>query len=171
MLAPLAGTLTITQLFASMRGGFAEAYTATHDGSIYHCVAHAGIDLRAPLGTPVLAMKGGIIHFYGPSWGFPDDGYGPLGLHGVVTLPSGEEHWYAHLSAALAADGGTVGAGSMIARSGYTGNVLPPGAQGAHLHVAWRPYPIRYDNGFDAFADFLTHFDATVWQHLDFSLV
>ena len=166
MQAPLAGKLLVTQGFASLRGGPSEAYDVWHDGTSYHCIGHAGIDLNAAEGAPVYAMKGGIVQFYGVPWGFPDDGYGPLGLHAVVTLPNGEAHWYAHLSEASVGAGTTVAQGQQIARSGATGNVSGP-----HLHVAWRLPKPNYANGLDGFEDFLTHFDAAVYPLIDLSLV
>ncbi len=103
--------------------------------------------------------------FYGVEWGFPDDGYSPLGLHAVVTLASGETHWYAHLSAASVGNGTSVIESQQIALSGNTGNVTGTG----HLHVAWRPPAPNFANHFDGFEDFITHFDAGV--AFDLSLV
>lgn len=111
-------------------------------------------------------MKGGVARAYGTAWGFPDDGYSPLGLHLVVTLPSGEQHWYAHLSALRIANGAPVQAGQVIAQSGASGNVTGP-----HLHAAVRPPQPDFAAGFDGFIDFITHFDHDVYPRLDLSLV
>ena len=127
---------------------------------------HAGIDINCAAGTPVRAMKGGVVRFFGPPWGFPDGGYGPLGLYAVVRLPNGEEHWYAHLSQAEVAEGATVWEGQVFALSGATGNVSGP-----HLHVGMRPTSPNYANGFDGFEPFLTHFDSSVYLLVDLSLV
>lgn len=152
--------------FGSLRGGPDEAYTAWHGTAQYRCVGHAGVDFNAPLGTPVYCMKGGVIHWYGPTWGHADDGYAALGMHAVVTLPSGETHWYAHLGDDVAAEGAAVADGQLIAHSGATGNVSGP-----HLHAAVRPATPDYGSGFDGFIDFLTHFDHDVFARLNLELV
>src|SRR5690242_8623961 len=132
MHAPLTGQLLVTQLHGSLRGGAGEAYTVWHDGVLYTCRGHAGIDFNAAAGTFVLAMKGGVLSVT------PDDpwhgGYaGALGLYAVITLPSGETHTYAHLSQVIQPPG-PVAIDEVIARSGATGNVTGP-----HLHVGVRP--------------------------------
>lgn len=164
MRPPLDGTLLVTQLFSSLRGGPGEAYNACHGQTCERCLAHAGIDINCPEGTPVRAMKAGRVQFFGPPWGFPDGGYGPLGLYAVVTLPDGEQYWYAHLSHAEVAPATALQEGQVFALSGASGNV-----SGAHLHVGWRPAKVNYLNHFDGFEDFITHFDGDV--RFDFSLV
>lgn len=163
---PLRGNVVVTQLFGSRWGGPGEAYTAVHNGVSYRCIGHPGIDLDCPVGTPIRAMKGGTLRLFGPAWGLPDDGYGPLGLHAVITLPSGEQHWYAHLSQALAGSQDRIDGGANFALSGATGNVTGP-----HLHLAVRPAHPDYANGFDGFEDFLSHFDHTAYPLIDLSLV
>lgn len=166
MLLPLCGNVVVTQLFGSRRGGPGEAYTAVHNGVSYRCIGHPGIDLDCPVGTPIRAMKGGTLFLFGPPWGLPDDGYGPLGLHAVIRLPGGEEHWYAHLSQALAGNEDVIDGGAVFALSGATGNVT-----GAHLHVAMRPAHPNFGNGFDGFEPILTHFDAPIYDHVNLSPV
>lgn len=166
MRAPIDGPLLITQTFASLKGGPEEAYTVNHDGIYYRCIGHAGIDINCPVGTPVIAMKVGVLRYYGPAWGFADDGYGPLGLHAVITVPTGEQHWYAHLSSAEPLDGVNVLAGTMIGSSGATG-----AATGPHLHVAWRPAHYSYHNGFDGFDCWLTHLDSSAFALVNLNLV
>lgn len=166
MLAPVKGPFTLSQLFGSLRGGPGEAYTASHNGKSYRCIGHAGLDVDVPAGTPVTAMKGGTLFLFGPRWGLPDDGYGPLGLHAVIRLPTGEEHWYAHLSQALAGNQDVIDAGAVFALSGATGNVT-----GAHLHIAMRPAHPNFGNGFDGFESLLTHFDTPIYDHVNLSPV
>lgn len=165
MKAPLAGTLLITQLFASKRGGPGEAYPVWHDGVLYQCVGHAGVDFNAAIGTSVIAMRGGVLSAtpHDPWHG----GYaGALGLYAVITLPNGETHTYAHLSEVVLASGTTVAEGHVFARSGATGNVTGP-----HLHIGVRPPNPDYGSGFDGTIDFLPHFDHDVFSLLDLSLV
>jgi murein DD-endopeptidase MepM/ murein hydrolase activator NlpD len=82
---------------------------------------HNGVDLAAPMGTPVSAMKNGEVAFAGQMSGY--------GL--VVMLQHGPRlrTVYAHLSEVLVRKGDAVKGGQVIARSGNSGN-----ASGAHLH-------------------------------------
>lgn len=82
---------------------------------------HHGVDLAAPVGTPVAAMKDGVVVFAGEM-----RGYGR-----VVMLQHGARlrTVYAHLSELLVRRGEEVSGGQIIARSGSSGN-----ASGAHLH-------------------------------------
>jgi murein DD-endopeptidase MepM/ murein hydrolase activator NlpD len=81
---------------------------------------HAGIDLAAPVGTPVLAPAGGIARV--------GDG-GPCGIHVVLQHGGGAESIYCHLSAAMVANGQPVWAGARIGSVGASGL-----ATGPHLH-------------------------------------
>ncbi len=81
---------------------------------------HSGIDLGAPLGTPVLAAKAGRVEFAG--WG---DGYGNL-----VELDHGSTGTrYAHLEAIYVSQGQSVAQGQQIGLVGSTGR-----STGPHLH-------------------------------------
>lgn len=86
---------------------------------------HAGIDIAAPMGTPVRAVQSGIVIFAG--W---QGGYGNLVLiahgNGIVTA-------YAHLSGFGAREGATVSQGQVIGSVGSTGN-----STGPHLHFEVR---------------------------------
>jgi murein DD-endopeptidase MepM/ murein hydrolase activator NlpD len=87
---------------------------------------HPGIDLPAPVGTPVHAAAVGTVTFAGPTTG----GYGNLvivkGGDGVATM-------YAHLSRILAYRGEPVTAGSLLGLVGATGSTTGP-----HLHFEVR---------------------------------
>ncbi|AFL73587.1 M23 family metallopeptidase [Thiocystis violascens] len=86
---------------------------------------HAGIDLAAPIGTPVRAVADGQVRMAG--WA---GGYGRL-----VELEHGQG-WttrYGHLQRALVAPGERVEAGEIIALVGSTGR-----STGAHLHFEIR---------------------------------
>src|ERR1017187_26302 len=84
---PSLGPLVVTQLHGSLLGGPGEAYSVNHDGVYYRCVGHAGVDFACPVGTPVSAMKSGVLSIA------PNDpwrgGYSTaLGLYACITLPN-----------------------------------------------------------------------------------
>lgn len=83
---------------------------------------HSGIDLAAPEGTPIYAVKDGVCTV--PP--FNAGGYG-----NYVTIDHGEglQSRYAHMSQVLVTDGQTVTAGEMIGLVGSTGK-----STGPHLH-------------------------------------
>ncbi|NWF69216.1 MAG: M23 family metallopeptidase [Chloroflexi bacterium] len=87
---------------------------------------HTGVDLAAPVGTPVYAANGGNVIFRGwNSWGY---GYAIVISHGpFLTL-------YGHLSEIYVSCGQTVSAGQSIGAVGNTGN-----SSGPHLH-----FEVRY---------------------------
>jgi murein DD-endopeptidase MepM/ murein hydrolase activator NlpD len=82
---------------------------------------HEGVDLAAPIGTPVLAMRSGTVHFAGTM-----GGYGNVVIlqHGTNTRSV-----YAHLSELRVQTGDRVEGRQVIALSGASGN-----ATGPHLH-------------------------------------
>ncbi|MBV8552357.1 MAG: peptidoglycan DD-metalloendopeptidase family protein [Acidobacteriaceae bacterium] len=86
---------------------------------------HTGIDLAAPVGTPVHATADGVV----VSAGWSGD-YGKLV---VINHGSGLETYYAHLSQCLVVPGQEVRDGQVIALSGGTGRVTGP-----HMHYEVR---------------------------------
>jgi murein DD-endopeptidase MepM/ murein hydrolase activator NlpD len=86
---------------------------------------HAGVDLAAPTGTPVIASRGGTVTFVG--W---MSGYGQTVMvyhgEGFATL-------YAHLSAFSVAQGSNIAQGGRLGAVGMTGT-----ATGPHLHFEVR---------------------------------
>ena len=87
---------------------------------------HRGVDIAAPIGTPVRPVLGGRVRFAGTMSGYgrviwidhPDD---------VLTV-------YAHLSEIAVAVGQEVSKATVIGRTGQSGN-----AAGPHLHLeVWR---------------------------------
>ena len=86
---------------------------------------HTGIDIPGPLGSPILAAAGGVVHFAGGARGYGNmievDHGG-----GLVTR-------YAHLSRFLVASGAHVERGQTIAMMGSTGR-----STGSHLHFEVR---------------------------------
>jgi murein DD-endopeptidase MepM/ murein hydrolase activator NlpD len=87
---------------------------------------HEGVDVAAPTGTPVHAMKSGRIEHAG-AWG----GYG---LSVLITHGSNVRTLYAHLSRIDVSTGDRVDGGQQIGAVGQTGS-----ATGPHLHFeVWR---------------------------------
>jgi murein DD-endopeptidase MepM/ murein hydrolase activator NlpD len=86
---------------------------------------HAGIDLRAPRGTPVKASSHGRVIFSGRK-----GGYGKII---IIVHAGGVETTYAHNSRNLVKVGQRVKKGKVIAKVGRTGN-----ATGYHLHFEIR---------------------------------
>ena len=79
---------------------------------------HHGIDIGAPIGTPITAARDGVVKFAG--W---LGGYGALVIldHGA-----GLTTWYGHASKVLVEVGQRVQDGQLIARVGTTGHVTGP---------------------------------------------
>jgi lysozyme family protein len=87
---------------------------------------HTGIDIPAPMGTPVGAARSGTVVFAGRYAG----GWGKLV---VVRHSSGVRSWYAHLSRIAVRKGQRVSTGTRVGRIGATGE-----ADGPHLHFEVR---------------------------------
>ena len=94
---------------------------------------HLGVDMEAPRGTPVLAVRDGDAEFKRSN----------LGGNAIwLTTPNGERFYYAHLDA-WEGESRPVEAGDVLGYVGQTGN-----ARGDHLHfethageTAVNPYP------------------------------
>ncbi|MFW5748597.1 MAG: peptidoglycan DD-metalloendopeptidase family protein [Chloroflexota bacterium] len=86
---------------------------------------HTGIDLAAPVGTPVYAANGGRVVFAG--WNSFGYGYTIAIVHGPFMTV------YAHLSAYYVNCGQDIAAGTAIGEVGNTGN-----SSGPHLHFEIR---------------------------------
>lgn len=88
---------------------------------------HAGIDIAAPIGTPILAAASGVVDY--ASWN--DGGYGNMidirHADGTITR-------YAHMNELYVKEGQTVGQGQTIGAMGSTGF-----STGPHLHFEIRP--------------------------------
>jgi murein DD-endopeptidase MepM/ murein hydrolase activator NlpD len=82
---------------------------------------HHGVDVAAPTGTPVRAMKAGRVERAGPMGGY--------GLTVVMSHGGNVRTLYAHLSRIDVSAGQSVGGGHVIGAVGQTGN-----ATGPHLH-------------------------------------
>jgi murein DD-endopeptidase MepM/ murein hydrolase activator NlpD len=81
---------------------------------------HSGIDLAAPIGTPVKSPAEGVARV---------GSGGPCGLHVLIQHGGGIETLYCHLSEAAVLDGEAVATGQRIGSVGASG-----AATGPHLH-------------------------------------
>lgn len=86
---------------------------------------HAGIDIGAPIGTPIFAAKGGIVSYSGQM-----GGYGNII---VIDHGSGMTTRYGHQSRLIAQVGQSVRPGDKIGEVGNTGR-----STGPHLHFEVR---------------------------------
>lgn len=86
---------------------------------------HAGVDIAAPIGTPIHAAKGGVVSYAGVM-----GGYGNII---VINHGGGMTTRYAHQSALAVGVGTTVTAGQRIGSVGNTG-----ASTGPHLHFEVR---------------------------------
>ena len=86
---------------------------------------HAGIDLRAPPGTPIRSAADGRVTFAGFR--------GAYGYKIIISHGRGVETVYAHNSRNLVKRGQRVRQGEIIGNVGRTGN-----ATGAHVHFEFR---------------------------------
>jgi len=93
---------------------------------------HSGIDLAAPLDTPVHAATGGVVAMHRERGGY--------GLYIVVMHDPRLSTLYAHLDWPLVQPGDVVTAGQAIALMGSTGN-----STGPHLHFEVRIAGIPVD--------------------------
>lgn len=82
---------------------------------------HPGVDIAAPTGTPVNAMRGGRVSFAGSQTGY--------GLTIIIHHGENLRTRYAHLSEILVRVGDDVSSDTPIGRVGATGNATAP-----HLH-------------------------------------
>jgi murein DD-endopeptidase MepM/ murein hydrolase activator NlpD len=97
---------------------------------------HSGVDISAPIGTPVHAAADGIVF----SAEYAGGGYGKMV---IIDHGNGLKTRYAHLSSFEVVPGQEIRRGEIVARSGNTGRVTAP-----HLHFEVRiggsavnPYP------------------------------
>lgn len=103
---------------------------------------HTGVDISAPLGTPVKATADGIVIHAG--W---NSGYGRCV---IVDHGNGYQTWYAHLSGSEVHEGDEVRQGEVVGRVGNTGH-----STGPHLHYEVRVHstpvnPYRFLSGISA---------------------
>lgn len=91
----------------------------------YYSSANHGIDIGAPIGTPVRASKKGVVKFVGSMRVY--------GLTVIIDHGGGLETLYGHLSQVLTKEGHAVLAGDKIGLCGNSGE-----STGPHLHFEIR---------------------------------
>lgn len=124
MLWPVPGEYTITSPFGNRLHPITKQYKM-----------HTGIDIGAPMNTPIVAAQTGTIVY--ANW------YGGYGKTIIVDHGGGHTTLYAHLNQILGDVGSVVKKGDMIGKMGTTGV-----STGSHLHFEVRingdyvdPYP------------------------------
>lgn len=116
-------------------GRFTSGFGIRHDPFTGEAGYHPGIDIAAPIGSPVKAAKEGRVEFTG--W------YGGYGKCIIIKHQLGFETVYGHLSSIKVKKDDWVKIGQFIGRVGNTGY-----STGAHLHFEIRKFgrptnPIR----------------------------
>jgi murein DD-endopeptidase MepM/ murein hydrolase activator NlpD len=99
---------------------------------------HTGLDFRASYGTPIRAVKAGVVLYAGNSGDW-------AGNHVAIKHADGMTTMYSHMSSMAARAGQTVQAGEVIGRVGQTGRAF-----GAHLHFELYPPGIKYGDVYKA---------------------
>ena len=99
---------------------------------------HTGIDFRAPYGTPIRAVKSGVVLHAGNSGNW-------AGNHVAIKHGDGKTTMYSHMSSMAVRAGQTVQAGEVIGRVGETGRAF-----GAHLHFELYPADVKYGDVYKA---------------------
>jgi len=124
--APLLGGLSsaVSNLISTV-GYFIEPITNYHKTQGLH--GHNGIDLGAPVGTPIKAAAAGEVVISRMGWN------GGYGNYIVIQHGNGTQTVYGHASKLMVTEGEEVSQGEVIALVGSTGE-----STGPHLHVEVR---------------------------------
>jgi murein DD-endopeptidase MepM/ murein hydrolase activator NlpD len=129
---PIAGVITQEYGCSAISGGI--------PGDAFGCGPdrpwlHDGIDLGAPVGTPVYAATAGRVMFVGADMDGPlcNEGFQGYGLSVMIDAGSGFETLYAHLDQITVEEGQVVEPETVIGYVGATGCVTGP-----HLHFGLR---------------------------------
>jgi murein DD-endopeptidase MepM/ murein hydrolase activator NlpD len=99
---------------------------------------HTGIDFRASHGTPIRAVKAGVVVYAGNSGDW-------AGTHVAIKHGDGKTTMSSHMSSMAVHAGQTVQAGQIIGRVGETGRAF-----GAHLHFELYPAGVKYGDVYKA---------------------
>jgi murein DD-endopeptidase MepM/ murein hydrolase activator NlpD len=99
---------------------------------------HTGIDFRAAHGTPIRAVKSGVVLYAGNSGDW-------AGNHVAIKHGDGMTTMSSHMSSMAVRAGQTVQAGQIIGRVGQTGRAF-----GAHLHFELYPVGVKYGDVYKA---------------------
>jgi murein DD-endopeptidase MepM/ murein hydrolase activator NlpD len=134
-----AGEVEPQLLWPVAGGSYGRGVGRTRERRLRH-IAHEGVDIVAPAGTPIRAAASGIV-------AYADNGISGYGNLVMIVHGDGTTTAYAHCAAAYVFAGQRVQQGQIIGTVGATGL-----ARGAHLHFVWRR-GARYRDPMDAFAD------------------
>jgi murein DD-endopeptidase MepM/ murein hydrolase activator NlpD len=135
----VAGTMACPVIGAVVTQGFGPTSAPFEPPGFGYPHFHTGIDLGAPVGTPVRAASDGFVEVAGTMV----DALGiPIGYGNYIKVAVGgsEEEIYGHLSAILVAPNQVVRAGQPIGAVGSTGS-----STGPHLHFEVRLHEIPVD--------------------------
>jgi murein DD-endopeptidase MepM/ murein hydrolase activator NlpD len=99
---------------------------------------HTGIDFRAGHGTPIRAVRSGVVLYAGNSGDW-------AGNHVAIKHGDGMTTMSSHMSSMAVKAGQTVQAGQIIGRVGQTGRAF-----GAHLHFELYPAGVKYGDVYKA---------------------
>jgi murein DD-endopeptidase MepM/ murein hydrolase activator NlpD len=99
---------------------------------------HTGIDFRAGHGTPIRAVKSGVVLYAGNSGDW-------AGNHVAIKHGDGMTTMSSHMSSTAVRAGQTVRAGQIIGYVGATGRAF-----GAHLHFELYPAGVKYGDVYSA---------------------
>ena len=97
---------------------------------------HQGFDYFAPVGTPVMSVGDGVIESTGTS-----DSYGIYVQIKHVRGKNTYYSFYAHLSSKCVKTGQVVKQGTVIGKSGVSGNANNLSGEDEHLHLEYRIVP------------------------------
>jgi murein DD-endopeptidase MepM/ murein hydrolase activator NlpD len=121
----LSGVTSSAKSLISTIGYFIEPLLSYHKTQGLH--GHNGVDLGAPVGTPILAAASGEVMISRMGWN------GGYGNYVVIQHDNGTQTVYGHASKLLVTEGQEVKQGQTIALVGSTGE-----STGPHLHVEVR---------------------------------
>lgn len=94
---------------------------------------HHGFDIKAPIGTPIMSVCAGTVRGVGNN-----GGYGLCILIEHKVKGKSYFSFYAHLSSAQVKSGQNVNKGTVIGRSGTSGNAAGMRGEDEHVHVEYR---------------------------------
>jgi murein DD-endopeptidase MepM/ murein hydrolase activator NlpD len=99
---------------------------------------HTGLDFRAAYGTPIRAVKSGVVLFAGNSGDWAGNHVALRHADGMTTMSS-------HMSSIAVGSGQSVQAGQIIGYVGQSGRAF-----GAHLHFELYPVGVKYGDVYSA---------------------
>lgn len=94
---------------------------------------HHGFDIKAPFGTPIMSVCAGTVRGVGNN-----GGYGLCILIEHKVKGKSYFSFYAHLSSAKVKSGQNVNKGTIIGRSGTSGNAAGMRGEDEHVHIEYR---------------------------------